>query len=170
MKVIKKIIKYAFIVVFLSSASCNGSDDQDIPTGDHSFYCYIDGELFVPRGNPNFSTSPDDDGLHFLEYDAFFSVTAKDYRKYTVFFNTINREIGTVTLKESNGNSYFYNYSINHAIVRKNGILYLSKENSGTITFIESNADNVKGTFEFTLYNENDDNDTIQVTNGHFND
>lgn len=168
MKTIKKIIKYVFIIVFLSSASCNPSDEQEIPTGDHSFYCYIDGELFVPRGNSNITTSPSSDGYTFYKWDNNTTVIAKDYRKYTVFFNTINRNIGIVNLSDSSGSLHDYNN--NHAIIRKNGVLYLSKENSGTITFTESSTDNVKGTFEFTLYNENDDNDTIQVTDGHFDD
>lgn len=168
MKTIKKIIKYVFIIVFLSSASCNPSDEQEIPTGDHSFYCYIDGELFVPRGNSNITTSPSSDGYTFYKWDNNTTVIAKDYRKYTVFFNTINRNIGIVNLSDSSGSLDDYNN--NHAIIRKNGVLYLSKENSGTITFTESSTDNVKGTFEFTLYNENDDNDTIQVTDGHFDD
>ena len=30
--------------------------------------------------------------------------------------------------------------------------------------------DNTKGTFEFTLYNENDDSDVIHVTGGYFDD
>ena len=84
------------------------------------------------------------------------------------FINIKDIDLNVINLNESDGS--FYNYDINHAIIRKNGVLYLSKENSGTITFTESSSDNVKGTFEFTLYNENDESDTIHVTDGHFDD
>jgi len=140
--------------LFFIQASCKKQRQR--PTGNHTLSCYIDGKLFVPRGNPNITTSPSDDGYTFYKWDSNTTVIAKDYRKYTVFFNTTNRNIGIVNLSKSSGS--FLDYNRNHAIIRKNGVLYLSKENSGTITFIESSADNVKGTFEFTLYNENDDN------------
>jgi len=166
MKTFKNIVKYSFFILLFTSASCN--DEQELPTGDHSFYCYIDGELFVPRGNPNITTSPSDDGYTFYKWQNNTTAIAKDYTKFTVFFNTLLRDLGEKELENSSGS--FLDYSINHAIVRKNGVLYISKENSGSITFTENTDDNIKGTFEFTLYNENDDNDTIQVTNGHFDD
>ncbi len=168
MKTFKKLIKYVFIILFLSSASCNPSDEQEIPTGDHSFYCYIDGDLFVPRGNPNITTSPSDDGLIISITDNFYRIQAKDYSNYTIIINIKDIDLETINLNESDGS--FYNFGTTHAVIRKNGVLYLSKENSGTITFTENSNNNVKGTFEFTLYNENDDNDTIQVTDGHFDD
>jgi hypothetical protein len=168
MKTIKKIIKYSFVIFFLSSSSCDGSDEQEIPTGDHSFYCYIDGDLFVPKGNPNISTSPTNDGYTFYKWENNTTVIAKDYNKFTVFFNTLSRDLGEKELENSSGS--FLDYSINHAIVKKNGVKYLSKDNSGTIVFTENTENNVKGTFEFTLYNENDESDTIQITNGHFDD
>lgn len=156
------------MVFVLSSSSCEKPDDQERPTGDHTFSCYIDGELFVPKPNPNISTTPSDDGFTFYKWDDNTTATARDYVKYTVFFNTIDREIGTIDLGNSSGS--FYTYNINHAIVRKNGVLYLSKENSGTVTFTEITENNVIGTFEFTLYNENDDTDVIHVTDGRFDD
>jgi len=166
MKTFKNIVKYSFFILLFTSASCN--DEQELPTGDHSFYCYIDGELFVPRGNPNITTSPSDDGLRISITGDFYQIEAKDYSKYTVFLNIKDIDLETINLEESNGS--FYDFDINHAIIRRNSVKYLSKDNSGTIIFTENTDDNVKGTFEFTLYNENDENDTIQVTNGHFDD
>jgi len=163
-----KTLNYSLLIFILALISCN-NDEQELPTGNHSFYCYIDGELFVPKGNTNIaSTSPANDGLNILNYDDSFNINANDYRKYTIMFNIANWAEGTFSLSECDGN--FYNYSINHAIVRINGVTYLSKENSGTITFTENTQNNVKGTFEFTLYNENNDSDVIHVTNGHFDD
>ncbi len=168
MKNILKMLNLILVFILLSSVSCDGNDQQEIPTGNHSFYCYIDGELFVPRGNPNITTTPSDDGLRISITDSFYQIEAHDYSKYVIFINIkdINSEI--IHLNESTGS--FYDYNNNHAFIRKNGVKYLSKENSGTITFTENTQNDVKGTFEFTLYNENDDSDVIHVTNGHFDD
>lgn len=170
MKIFKNIVKYSFFILLFTSASCNNSDEQELPTGDRSFYCYIDGELFVPKGNPNISTTPSTDGLRISITDEFYQIEAKDYSKYTVFINIkdVDSSVNEIDLADSSGS--FYTTNINHAIVRKNGVKYLSKDNSGTIIFTENTEDNVKGTFQFTLYNENDESDTIQVTNGHFDD
>jgi len=169
MKAIKELIKYSFIIIFLSSSSCDGSDEQEIPTGNHSFYCYIDGDLFVPKGNPNITTSPSNDGLALLQYDSFFQADVKDFEKYVVMFNISNWTEGIFNLSESDGD--FYNHSINHAMIKIDDIWYLSKENSGNVIFSEADIEgNTYGTFEFTLYNENDENDTIQITSGHFDD
>ena len=163
MKTLLKITSYLFVVLMFSTSSC-----RKLPHGDHSFYCYIDGELFVPKGNTRISTSPYEDGYIFYKQDDHTTVIAKDFKKYTVFFNTTSRVLGKHFLKNSSGS--FYDYDVNHAIVRVNGIKYLSKEGSGYIQYTESNDENVKGTFEFTLYNENDDSDVIHVTGGHFDD
>ena len=164
-KVLISLVYLSLLLVFSASA-CK---KQKLPSGDHSFYCYIDGELFVPKGDPNFTTSPyDDDGYTFYKWEHNTTVYARDYEKYVVFFNTLSRSLGKHYLEESSGS--LLDYSINHAIVVKNGTKYISKEGSGYIQYNESNDENVKGTFEFTLYNEDDDSDVIHVTGGHFDD
>ncbi len=169
MKTVKEIIKYSFIIFFLSLSSCNSSDEQEIPTGDHSFSCHIDGELFVPRGNPNiFTTTPTNDGLRISITDNFYQIEAHDYSNYTVFINIADNHFETIDLEKSSGS--FYDFSINHVIIKRNGVIYLSKDNSGSIILTSNTNENVSGTFEFILYNENDESDIIQVTNGKFND
>lgn len=168
MKSIAKLLNYSIIIILLSASSCKRTNEQEIPTGDHSFYCYIDGELFVPKGNTNITTTPYNSGLSYLIYDDYFRAEATDHKKYVVMFNISNWGIGTYKLSDSDN---YYNKSINHAMVNVNGTWYISKNNSGSVTFIEKNSHgNVKGTFEFTLYNKNDDSDTIHVTDGHFDD
>ena len=168
MKIIKELIKYSFIILFISSSSCDGSDEQEIPSGNHSFYCYIDGNLFVPRGNPNITTSPSNDGLRISITDNFYQIEANDYSNYVVFINLKDINLETINLSESSGS--FYDFNINHAIIKKDGLKYLSKNSSGSIILSDNSNENVIGTFEFTLYNENDESDTIQITNGHFDD
>ena len=162
-----KFLNYSIIIVLLSASSCKRTNEPEIPTGDHSFYCYIDGELFVPKGNTNF-TSPSDDGLFLLKNEDYFKAEVYDYRKYFIMFNISDWSVGTHTLSESDN---YYNYNINQAMVKVNTTWYKSKANSGYVTFLEAGLNsNTKGTFEFTLYNENDDSDTIHITDGHFDD
>ena len=163
MKPIKHYIIYSLLFMLCTSVSCNKTDDEVIPTGNNSFSCYIDGVFFVPKGSIN--SNPYDNGLSFLKSE-FFNAKAKDFNKYTVFFNITEFDINTFNISNSSGS--FLDYSISHAIVRINGIKYLSKENSGTVIFTEITDTNVKGTFEFALYNENDDSDVIHITNGKF--
>ncbi len=162
------------LFMLCTSVSCNKTDDDVIPTGDHTFSCYINGEFFVPKGN--IGSIPYNDGLSFLRNEYFeseyFRIEARNTTKnITVYFSILDFSIDTFNLTESNG---LFDPSdpndINHAIVRINGIKYLSKENSGTVTFTVVTDTHVKGTFEFTLYNENDESDVIHITHGNFDD
>ena len=59
---------------------------------------------------------------------------------------------------------------INHAIVLKNGVKYLSKQGSGSVIFTVVTDTDSKGTFEFDVYNENNSNDNLHITNDQFDD
>ena len=173
----KKLLNFlilGFVLVLFTNASCT-EPDPPIPTGDHTFSCRINGELFIPKATGDaWSTLPTGDGLEFLKYnnDLSYSVKASN-SEYRVYFNIINWKLGTFILADSNG---LFGYSqgdpgeINHAIVIKNGLKYLSKQGSGNITFTEVNDTdkNKKGTFKFTLYNEQNTNDVLEITNGQF--
>jgi len=167
-KLIKTIVFLGSLLLLLTSSSC---DNDDIETGDHSFSCYINGGLFVPKGSTNIvSTSPNNDGLSIYLYDDFLSLKVNNSSDF-VYFSITNYGIGKINLDNSLG---FFGpsdfHTINHAVVRINNKTYLSKENSGTVTFTAVSDTNVAGTFEFTLYNENDETDIIKVTKGKFND
>ncbi len=174
----KKTIYYLALISILllsTASSCTDDEPTEIPTGDHTFSCYIDGELFVPYQEIDWNPGGgDSDGLSIYIYDNFFAAYARYFETTTVYLN-IGAEwgVGTFNLADSNGWITEDSHEINHAIVINNGIKYLSKEGSGSITVTESyypESGGVKGTFEFTLYNENDDTDTIHVTNGKFDD
>jgi len=167
MKLIKYYIIYSLLFLLFTSVSCNKPDDEVIPTGDHTLSCFINGDFFVPKGS--ITSMPYDDGLTLNRQESHFKALAKDFTKYLVYFTIKDWEEDTFNLTISNG---LFPPSdpndINHAIVRINGIKYLSKENSGTVTFTTVTETDVKGTFEFTLYNENDESDIIHITNGKF--
>jgi len=152
--------------MLFTTSSC---EKQNIEEGDHTFSCYIDGQLFVPDGCE--TCVPYNDGLHFLIYDNFFSLTTYNKNHDTFYFNIMNWNLGKNNLSDSNGLiSPDDPRNINHALIIKNGIKYLSKQGSGQVTFTVKTDTDVKGTFEFNLYNENNLNDVIHVTNGKFDD
>ena len=163
----KKIILYCtYLCCLLIISSC---EIQDINSeGDNTFSCYINGEAFVPKPQTTISTSPLSKKLEFNR-GSFFSIKAKDHDKYSIFI--LIREFedkDSHPLKFNNpqngGNSHAY------ITVLINGEKYITKDNSGIVTFTNITDNNVEGKFEFTLYNENDNSDKIQVTNGKFND
>ena len=165
-KLIKTIVFLGSLLLLLTSSSC---DNDDIETGDESFSCYINGQLFVPKARPfSITTFPVRKKLTFSTMNSYFSVKATDFEKYRVVFNILDYDIGIFNFSQSDGN--VFNNDLNHVIISIGDKRYLSKENSGTVTFTEVSDTNVEGTFEFTLYNKNDETDIIKVTKGKFND
>ncbi len=165
MKTLKQLLLYSLLLLIFTNGSCV---KPEIPTGDNSFSCYINGELFVPKGSSDIgSTLPiNSDGLIISENESFFQASAGNQEKYLLMFNIVDWDESTFNLSVSDGN--YYNHNISHAMLNVDGIWYHSKDNSGTVTFIEANIEgNTTGTFEFTLYNEND---IIHVTDGNFDD
>jgi len=155
------------LLVLITITSCQ---TDDIDTGEASFSCYINGELFTPKASTSISVLPPGEKLVFNR-DSYFFVKTTDHRDFRIFFNIENFETGIFNLGVSDGNSY--EYQINHAIIiayAGGDKKYISKGNSGSITFTRVSDTNVEGTFEFTLYNENDVNDIIRITDGKFND
>ena len=167
MKTIKRVLFFSSFFLLITSSSCETNDI--IQTGDESFSCYINGQLFIPKANVNLlDTFPLRKKVVFSTMNSYFSIKATDSENYNIFFNVLDYDIGIFNFSQSEGN--IYNNDLNHAIINTSDIRYISKDNSGSVTFTEVSDTNVEGTFEFTLYNENDDSDTIRVTNGKFND
>jgi len=168
MKTIKKMLLLGTLLVLLTGSSC---ETNDIETGDHSFSCYINGKLFIPKANVNLlDTFPLQEKLVFNR-DSYFYARATDSKNYRIIFNIEDFHLGVFNLKQGDGD--IYENQLNYAVVvaYSNGDkTYLSKEGVGTVTFTEVSANNVEGTFEFTLYNKDDETDTIKVTKGKFND
>jgi hypothetical protein len=164
-KTIKRVLFFSSFFLLLTSSSC---ETNDIETGDESFSCYINGQLFIPKANVNLlGTLPHQNNLSFGK-DSSFLIRAAN-QDYGIFFSIENFSLGEFNLSESDGNNF--NYQLSHIIIRtREDKTYLSKDNSGSVTFTEVSDTNVEGTFEFTLYNENDETDIIKITKGKFND
>ncbi|MDO5655919.1 MAG: hypothetical protein Q4G27_07245 [Flavobacteriaceae bacterium] len=142
----------------------------EIPTGDRTFSCYVNGDLFLPRGNSG-GVMPVGDGISILLGDDFYNFLAKDYRNYTIYFKINNPQLGSFNLEESDGLlPGSDNRDITHAIVRKNGVIYISKPGSGTITLDEYSEENRKGSFEFIVYRQDNPTKKLIITEGKFDD
>lgn len=171
-----KIIFYilGFILALLTNASCT-EPDPPIPTGNHTFSCRINGKLFLPKAIISWSTSPTNsyDGLSYYVKPDYFNIQTGN-NKYSMFYiNIANWKLGTFNLIDSNGYVGPQNgdpRDINHVIIIKNGVKYLSKQGFGNVIFTVVTDTDSKGTFEFTVYNENNSNDVLHITNGQFDD
>lgn len=147
--------------------ACNETQ-VEIPMGNNTFSCNVNGRLFLPRGYSG-GVMPGGDGISFLKGNGFYNVMAKDYREYTIYFNIKDPQVGTFNLEESDGAlPGSDNRDITHAIVRSNHALFISKPGSGTITLEEYSDDNIVGTFEFTVYRQDNPSQTLLITNGNF--
>lgn len=162
-------IYYILIVIFSLPIfnACNETQIE-IPTGNNTFSCYVNGRLFLPRGYSG-GVMPGGDGISFLKGNGFYNVMAQDYREYTIYFNIKDPQVGTFNLEESDGLLPGSDTrDITHAIVSRNNHLYISKPGSGTITLEEYSDDNIVGTFEFTVYRQDNPSQTLRITNGNF--
>ncbi len=112
---------------------------------------------------------PSNNGMSFINGSDWFYVMARDYREYTIYFNINGPQVGTFNLEESDGLLPGSDTrDITHAIVSRNNHLFISKPGSRTITLEEYSDDNIVGTFEFTVYRQDNPSQTLRITNGNF--
>ena len=171
MKKRKIILLFYGILTILTISSCEKNDKLEFV--EDTFSCYINGELFVPKGNTNLiSTSPGNDGLSFMKFnsDLDLVIQVKNEKSKMVIYIKNFIDENEFSLENSNGViNYPFNNPETSSVLIYNDKKYLSKMNSGKLLLTEASDTNLEGTFEFTLYNENDDSDTIRITNGKFN-
>jgi hypothetical protein len=174
MKKLLKFLSPGLVLALFNNASCN-EPDLPIPTGDHTFSCRINGKLFLPQAIGGWSTSPSSshDGLSYYVKPDYFNIQTGNNEYNMFYINIINWKVGTFNLIDSNGYVGPQNgdpRDINHVIVIKNGVKYLSKQGSGSVIFTVVTDTDSKGTFEFDVYNENNNSDVLHITNGQFDD
>ncbi len=161
--------------LFFIQASCKKQKQR--PTGNHTLSCYIDGELFIPKDNFDIYSAAGS-GLSIEYYPKyynndtdFFFIEATDHNKYTLIINLYDKI-------EQNKKYYFQdgiddpysNVIISRVWLKSKNGKYLSKQGSGWIEFskFDTIAGDYKGKFEFDLYNKDNPNDVIHVTDGIF--
>jgi len=167
MKTKNTILFLSSLLLLLIGSSCE--KDKDVKKEELSFSCHINGEKFAAELSPNeIGTEPTGQSLSFTIYDDYFNVESSD-SNYFIYIAIINPTIGTFDLNISHGLFGLSDPNIlNHAIIKFNDTLYVSNENSGSVTITNISDTNIEGTFEFTLYNENNNSDVLTITNGKF--
>ena len=192
--IVKSTLKTTLLVglfISLMAASCKkgGVEPEEVRrTGDGTISFFVDGELWQNSAGTGHSWTPGGGATYSY---SFYSELEKD--NYTVkgkvwdesvFYNSIFYmalvDKGTDSIYHlQNGNGVMTSaidpFDVNHITlsIEGGGKTYISKENFGwvkqTVIFSDSTHTGVKdryGTFEATLFNEEDSTDFIQITDG----
>ena len=158
-----------FCLILFVNASC--SKDEAIPTGNDTFSCRINGKLFLPESSAPLTTiGPTGNGLSFEGFNNQLDLSISAYNnpnEISIYIK--NHALGVFNLTKSNGVvGYPASDQKNQVTILYDGKKYLSKDGSGAVIITELTATELKGTFEFILYNESNNNDIIRVTEGKF--
>lgn len=158
-------------VLFLAFLLANCQDRNSAESGDNTLSCDINGKLFVPK-YLNATSASSYKGLSINRAN-----NGKDLEIYAtnktdntdIYIYVKDFSLGSFELSDSNGSGTNINNS--QATVIYNSKKYLSKSgNSGSLIITTLTSSDVKGTFFFKLFNENDPSDVIDITNGKFDD
>lgn len=156
----KNILLSLFVLSLFSTTSCNNNDDNpqnpidqlppETQTGENTFGCLLDGEVFVPSGGIN----PLDCVYQLINGDYYFGLQGnredENFNLITLSLSTNARELAqgqNYQLVENNiGNAYAtYSFATNATTT--------SQINSGTLVITKLDLDNqiVSGTFSFDI-------------------
>ncbi len=174
MKKIAYYFTFISLIIFSTASSCKNPKDtgDELPTGENTLYCYVDGRLYIPKTGDSTPPVPAiyfslcTDGVSFL-------LGADDL--VLLFQNGIT-QIGSITLNQSNYDACWVHD--NHAFLGQkelgsdgvfHNIYYYTHNGSGTvnITYLSADKKHFKGTFEMTVYHENTGVEK-HITDGHF--
>jgi len=163
----KNIIPAIFIALLLSTAlsSCK-KEDHVLPAitmeGKNTFGCYVNGELWLPKGRGDGSLP------------IFVDMTVNNF--LAIYADNRNSGI-TIAIKDTTGIKVNHPYSLTDGLNFIASYLIIKKEIScqtknpdvisGEVTLSKLQNQIISGTFEFTTYNP-DCGDTIKVTEGRF--
>ena len=184
------ILKAVLLLVTLAFLSCINIEEfpqNQLPaitqTGANTFGCIINGEILIPKdglpslGGPKSSKRKGisvnyDQNNNFIIYAGNFRGETKP-NIYIYIHNLTST--GTYSFGLSNGeNSSAFEPNYPHCWTRPYNIgytkKYLSNTNSGTITITKIDTVNkiVSGTFQLTAFDENNSEETIEITDGRF--
>ncbi|MGY0426673.1 MAG: hypothetical protein ACWIPI_07575 [Polaribacter sp.] len=184
-------LKTTFLLFTLTLSNCENKDPQDpqdqLPpitqTGANTFGCIINDKVLIPKDKTGYTPpgggTPKGIIVKHRPNNNFIIDVAnlKDNGSDDIYIYIYNlTSTGIYNLGLSNNQtdiSFSPNYS--HAFCRtydgvNQGKVYLSNLNSGTITITRFDPVNfiVSGTFELSVFNKDNPNETIEVTDGRF--
>jgi len=164
-----------FCFSLLCFYSCNKEDDTPVPpiTAENTFSCKIEGELFVPKEHSGFIPGKGEPIMVTNSIDNNYKIIIGDGSKdiYIHLYN-LNR-IGNYELSSSNGDNFFVGDEFSSMELKQNGISYnyVSSEDSGNIEILlfEPNKKIIFQFDEIKLYNPDDSNQSIMLSDGKLN-
>ena len=179
LKTIVLLVLLAFTLI--NCTKSNDPQDQLPPitqTGANTFGCIINGEVLIPKDGIGV---PQPKGLFVGHYsnnnlviDAGNLSDSGGDNIYMYIYNLTSTGTYTFGLSTGQGTSTFepaYNHIFCYPFDGQNPVdVYLSDTNSGTITITRFDPANfiVSGTFELTVFNKDNPNETIEITEGRF--
>ncbi len=171
------------IFLLFSFSRCTKDSSESRRTGNGTISCYINGKLWQNSESSKTIGGINSKSMSLLGgiETSYFSVSGRKWGEsilYCMMAHAREDNEMEYVLDDSKG---YLSYALdekkdNTIAFRKNDIIYISKENEGWIkktTFYYDSVNNVthyEGTFEATLYNQNDPTDILYITDGKFND
>lgn len=135
-------------------------------TGANTFGCYVNGKLWVPKGNVG-RTNP------YISFDpsyhggslgiGVYRILNSTVRQYIYIYSDSVNNTGTFDLSNLNKGSVLFNFSISCNYDRDS---LISRKGNLTITNFDLQHQIISGTFQFTLAKPGCD--TVKVTDGRF--
>jgi hypothetical protein len=189
---------FLILATILLLTSCSKSDDtpaipeDQLPaittTGANTAGCLIDGKVLIPKngsqaigGSPNYGLKYNYGGNFYPNKNDYWQLEIankkdSDGMGIILWIKNMSTGNGDYVVDQSNGELYSYGPNNNQIIVgiTKNGVnkTYYSGANSGIIKINRSDLgfgmSSYSGTFSCTLYNKDNLEDKIQISEGRF--
>lgn len=189
--------KIFFLLLSFIAISCSKDNSTETPTdqlppitttGANTAGCYINGKLLIPKngsqaigGSPNYGLYQRQGNNFWPNKNDYFGVdisNKKDYDNFSIYvwIKDMQNGNGDYSVGQSNGQIHSNGPNNNQifATLNENGTLktYYSSNNSGLIKITRSDMVTgiaiFSGTFNCTLYNKDNPNEIIQITDGRF--
>ena len=184
MKIIFLKITFLLYIGLLINCTSSNDPEDELPaitqTGANTFGCVINGEVLIPKDGIGVPQPKGINVYHFQNNS--FVIDAANLKDnggdsiyiYIYIYNLTSTGTYNIGLSNGKGFSTFkpnYPHIFCYPFDGKNPVIpYLSNTNSGTINITRFDPINfiVSGTFSLTVFNKNDPNDVIEITDGRF--
>jgi len=154
-----------FAITFFNCEDNTNLNNDSV--GNDTFSCYVNGKLYTPSAGTGINGGDIRPFAWSLGKPNDSYITINSGGEYTLFINILNVKLGKNHLYQEMRSTL--DYGSTGMVLHNERIFYSTKENyeNGIVTFTELSETKAIGTFECTLYNENDKE--LKITNGKFN-
>ncbi|MGB5982519.1 MAG: DUF6252 family protein [Nonlabens sp.] len=171
MKTIKTFLLFIAVTATISLTSCSSDDDSSgggSQAGEGELVARVNGSSFQSISQGTVARLTATGGTEFLQITA----VNLNGEAMTLQLTRPTIEETSYDIDDANNISAVATYTIvDTSTFQSTSYVapYMNSGDVGTITITELTATNVKGTFNFTAINQDDDTETLPVTDGSFN-